>query len=165
MVNLVLLLGGNLGDRMKYLSDSKELIKKMIGSIIKESRIYETEPWGFNNENLFLNQILIVETDFNPHQVLQTIFEIENKLERTRQSIERYVSRTIDIDIIFYGDEVFDYNDLVVPHAQIQNRMFVLKPLNEILPNFLHPKLQKPIFNLMNNCTDKSIIKVYNFEG
>jgi len=156
--SVFLLIGGNLGDRFKLLSQAKFEIQKEIGQIEKESSIYETAAWGFKSENDFLNQVIMISTDFNAIEILKLCQEIENKLGRTRES-EQYASRTMDIDILFYNDEIIDFPELKIPHIQLHKRKFTLEPLSEIAPKFVHPSLSKTMKGLLQECSDKSEVK------
>ncbi len=158
MNKVYLLLGGNLGDRFNNLSNARNKIEDEIGKITKESSIYETVSWGFESENDFLNQVLIVETDYNSLQILEKCHEIENHLGRVRES-EQYASRTMDIDILFYNDEIIDLPELTIPHKQLHKRRFTLEPLVEIAPEYVHPRLKKSIYQLLLECDDNSKLK------
>ena len=171
MNRVVLLIGGNQGDRNALIQQATELIRQRIGSVVAMSRIYETEPWGefeVGSDELrvksFLNCGLLVETALTAHQVLHEALAIEKELGRERTpvspSISRlsprlYHSRPIDIDIIFWNDEVVDTADLVVPHPRMHLRQFVLEPLCEIIPDYVHPQFGKTVrelyADLLNN--------------
>ena len=158
MNQVFLLLGGNLDDRFGLLSIAKEDISKEIGEILQESSIYETAPWGFESEQNFLNQVIIVSTSLSPIQVLRKCQIIENKLGRVRKS-EHYASRTMDIDILFYNEEIINTTELIVPHKRLHKRRFTLEPLVELAPNFMHPVIRKSLFEIMKECTDEADIK------
>ena len=155
-----LLLGGNKYNRKYYLSKAKETIETKIGIIIKESMFYETEPWGFNDEKYFLNQVILIETGLSPHDLLNSILSIEHNLGRQRIG-EDYSSRVIDIDILFYENLILNDPDLIIHHPLIQNRMFTLIPMNEINSTLIHPVLNQTIENLIKDCKDTSKVKVY----
>jgi 2-amino-4-hydroxy-6-hydroxymethyldihydropteridine diphosphokinase len=157
-----LLLGSNLGDREEVLRQAIAQIAKEIGSIDAQSSIYETEPWGNINQPGFLNLALKVNTKLSAMQVLEKALAIEKQLGRVR--LERWGSRIIDIDIIFYNADVIRIEDqLSIPHPEMQNRKFVLEPLCEIAPEFLHPLLNRTVKELFESLTDKSLVKRYNF--
>jgi len=160
MARSILLLGSNLGDRKEILEKVKIRINSEAGKIIKTSSIYESEAWGFEAENSFLNQAIVIETEMNPGQLLPALLKIEKGLGRIRSAGE-YESRLIDIDILFYEDEIINEKDLVVPHARIQDRMFVLKPLKEISENLIHPVFNKSINNLFDNCKDNLKVEIF----
>lgn len=160
-MKVYLLTGGNLGNRTSNLCNAKLHVIEKISPIICSSSIYESEPWGFKSENLFLNQVIVAETIWTPHIVLEKIKQIESILGRVKVGNE-YSERTIDIDILFYGQEIINTNDLVVPHKLIQERKFVLLPMNEIAPDFIHPVFNKTISQLLDVCNDK--LNVHKFD-
>lgn len=149
-----LLLGSNEGNRKKYLQDAESMISFRIGRIIKHSSVYETEPWGFDDERYFLNQVMVVITQQTPLQLLDKINKIESELGRKRLQSGDYSNRSIDIDILFYGNQVFSTKELKIPHPLIQERRFVLVPMEEVAPEFKHPQLKKTISFLLKECTD-----------
>lgn len=153
MQTVYLILGGNLGDRYKYLQEARALIEQSIGPLVTCSSFYETEPWGFAHDNSFLNQAIEVETRLNPFEILNEIKVIETSLGRSRGN-ERYSARTIDIDILFFGDAVIDAPELTIPHPEMAGRRFVLDPMCEIAPDLLHPLLQKTMQQLLAECQD-----------
>jgi 2-amino-4-hydroxy-6-hydroxymethyldihydropteridine diphosphokinase len=159
-MNVVFLaLGTNLGNRSRNLTDALSGIKEQIGRVLKMSSVYETEPWGFTSDSQFLNIVIKVETRLNPVAVLEAILRIELFLGRVR-SENQYSSRIIDIDILFYEDEVIDTVDLKVPHPKLQERKFVLVPLCEIEPDLEHPVLKMRISSLIELCKDRSEIRL-----
>jgi 2-amino-4-hydroxy-6-hydroxymethyldihydropteridine diphosphokinase len=148
-----LLIGGNMGDRLKYLSQARDKIEKTCGNVINASSVYETEAWGMREQNSFYNQALIVHTSFDALTFLQCLLNIESFIGRVRE--EKYGPRLIDIDIIFFNDDITRSEELTVPHPELQNRRFVLLPLNEIAPEKMHPVFKKTIKNLLEECEDK----------
>ncbi len=163
-MNIVyLLLGSNLSDRARMLELARRGIEKHLGKIIKASSIYETEPWGFNSDNNFLNQVLSVSTLFTPQELLKIILNLEKVLGRKRNDTQ-YTSRTIDIDILFYNDQIINGKDLTIPHPRIQERMFTLVPLKEMDENLVHPSCHKTIAQLFRECKDEIKVELYGQE-
>jgi 2-amino-4-hydroxy-6-hydroxymethyldihydropteridine diphosphokinase len=158
MTNYIFLgLGSNLGDREDYLNKALELIDKKIGMISTRSKIYETEPWGFKSENLFLNMVIQAHTKLKPFDLMDKIRKIEDQLGRIRNS-KQYVSRTIDIDILLYSNLVMNKHGLIIPHPLIQDRRFVLVPLCEIAHKMIHPVIGKSFDQLLEECDDKRAV-------
>jgi 2-amino-4-hydroxy-6-hydroxymethyldihydropteridine diphosphokinase len=153
-VKLYILLGGNLGDKQKVFSETLVRLNEILGEINSQSAIYETEPWGFESDDFFWNQVLEITTDHSPEEVLHLTQQLEIELGRIRKS-NQCNSRIIDIDILFYGDQIIKLDNLVVPHPQIQERKFALVPLCEIAPDLNHPVFQKSIRHLLDECQDK----------
>ena len=149
-----LLLGSNISPRIDYLTSAKELIEGEIGTIQACSSIYESDPWGFESEHCFLNQVLLVDTFLSPGDLLNASQKIEKLLGRVRKSEGGYTSRTIDIDILFFDESVVSLPDLTIPHKQIQNRRFTLLPLVEIVPDLRHPLSKKTCRQLLEECKD-----------
>ena len=146
MIDVYLLLGSNLGNRELFLAQAVEAIEKAIAPIIKRSAVYQTPAWGKTDEPDYLNQVLLLPTDMPAREILNTILAIELQMGRERK--EKWGSRTIDIDILLYGDEVINEPDLVVPHPQMHLRKFALQPLSEIAPLLVHPVLKQTIQQL-----------------
>ena len=165
MTKVYLLLGGNLGNKREIFAQAKQLISQQIGRVTGQSAIYETEPWGFESSDLFWNQVLEITTTLTPVEVLAQTQQIENTLGRIRKS-DQYVSRIIDIDILFIDDLVIQTEKLIIPHPRIQERRFALVPLCELVPALLHPVFEKTIAQLLNDCPDKlNVEKVTEFEN
>lgn len=165
MTKVYLLLGGNLGNKREIFAQAKQLISQQIGRVTGQSAIYETEPWGFESSDLFWNQVLEITTTLTPEEVLAQTQQIENTLGRIRKS-DQYVSRIIDIDILFIDDLVLQTEKLIIPHPRIQERRFALVPLCELVPALLHPVFEKTIAQLLNDCPDKlNVEKVTEFEN
>lgn len=150
----VLQLGSNLNDPASQLSAARETINKVVGRIIKESSLYESEPWGNPDLNWFLNQIVVVSTDLGCRELLAICQDIEKELGRSKKTTTIYENRSIDIDIIFFNDDITNETDLCVPHDKIPQRRFVLEPLVELLPQYVHPQLNQSLAYLLDNCED-----------
>jgi len=126
-------LGSNLGDRQGNISRAYAEIEKLIGTIVRQSALYESEPWGFESDNSFINSVICCETTLSPHEVLKKAQSIERLLGRTQKSVDgHYHDRTIDIDILLYDDLTVNEPDLKIPHPLMRQRDFVMKPLSEI---------------------------------
>lgn len=158
MAEVYLLLGSNMGNRQRFLNEAAWFLQERVGTVLKSSSIYETEPLSFKSKDLFLNQVLKIETSLDSCELLKVIKAIEIKIGRIRKN-QRYIPRCIDIDILFYNDEVYFSDDLVIPHPRLHDRMFTLVPLNEIAPDYLHPILKKTIRKLINDCDDKLTVR------
>lgn len=134
-------LGSNLGDREEHIRKAIALIGESIGLVIRQSSLIETEPWGFESSNKFLNGVILVETSLTPRQLLKATQKIERQLGRKKKSTDSclltpvsYSDRSIDIDILLYDDLTVDEPDLKIPHLLMEQRDFVMIPLNEIKP-------------------------------
>lgn len=159
MRDIFLLLGSNLGNRNKCLLDAVSLISSNIGKVKKCSSVYETAAWGKLNQPHFLNMAIYLQSDLSPAELLKQVLRIEELLDRKR--VEHWGERTIDIDILFYGSDVINEPNLVIPHKLLQERRFVLTPLSEIAPDLIHPVLKKNINQLLTELTDDlSVIKL-----
>lgn len=163
MAQVYLLLGGNLGDKQQLFTKALEMIASNVGTITAQSAVYETEPWGFKSNDLFWNQAVVVETRLQPLQLLEQTQHIEKQLGRVRHA-QQYASRLIDLDLMFYDEQVIRHPRLEIPHPRIAERRFVLKPLAEIAPHFLHPVLHKTIAQLLADCPDQLAVNKLNKE-
>jgi 2-amino-4-hydroxy-6-hydroxymethyldihydropteridine diphosphokinase len=149
-----LLLGSNMGARLELLNSAIENINCKIGEVLQQSPVYETAAWGKTDQPGFLNVALAVSTSLKPIDVLTKALQIEADLGRVR--IEKWGARLIDIDVIFYGNDIINIPDqLFIPHPEMQNRKFVLEPLAAIAPDFMHPILKKSIATLLNEINDQ----------
>jgi 2-amino-4-hydroxy-6-hydroxymethyldihydropteridine diphosphokinase len=153
---ITLLTGSNIGDSANYLREAANLLNAEIGSIVNSSSVYETAAWGNTNQANFLNQVLVLETQLTASLAMQHILQIEEKMGRIRT--EKNAPRIIDIDILFFADEVIDENWLKIPHPLIGARRFVLTPLNEIMPLYIHPVTQISIEEMLQHCNDDLIV-------
>jgi 2-amino-4-hydroxy-6-hydroxymethyldihydropteridine diphosphokinase len=163
MEEAILLLGGNLGNRELALAQAMEKLEELVGEITAHSSIYESEPWGFEDKNRFLNQAVKVNTELNPKQLLSTLLEIEQSLGRVRTG--QLSARTIDLDILFYGNEKINTETLTIPHPRISERLFTLLPLAEVTDNKPLPVLKTTAQELIKNCPDKSEILRWNYKS
>jgi 2-amino-4-hydroxy-6-hydroxymethyldihydropteridine diphosphokinase len=164
-MNMVfLLLGSNLNDREVLLKMAREAINLHIGQVTGESSIYETEPWGFQSGTNFLNQAITIRTSLEPTVVLEKILDIEKAMGRVRSG-NGYGSRSIDIDILFFGDQVISRHDLQIPHPHLQERMFTLVPLCELDAGYVHPTLMKSVKELAAACPDNKKVFLYGRAG
>ncbi len=154
-----LLLGSNLGDRHAYLRHAVRDIQLYCGPIFIRSAVYESEPWGFDSELSFLNQAVGIHTELSAIALLDTLLQIEKSYGRHRTGNGGYASRSIDIDIIYFDDQIINSTKLSVPHPRLHQRRFVLVPLNEIAPEFVHPELKKTNRELLLKTTDDSMVK------
>ncbi len=159
-MNIVFLqLGSNLGDRQVLLDEAINEIESLIGPLINKSVIYESSPWRVEGHANYLNQLIKVETQLIPEDVLSIILSIEKTLGRIR--IEKWGERLIDIDIIFYNDAIIETAELCVPHKHMHERMFVLTPLSDIAPKMVHPRYKKTVEELIEICSDKEQVVEY----
>jgi 2-amino-4-hydroxy-6-hydroxymethyldihydropteridine diphosphokinase len=151
MQNLVYIgLGTNLGNLEKNLDEAiKLIVSELNASKLVRSSILETEPWGFESENNFLNMCVGIRTPFHVDACMERLKQIEKKLGRTEKTQDKYVSRIIDLDILFFNADIIEQHDLVVPHPLLHERLFVLQPLSEIAADFIHPVLEKSIKELL----------------
>lgn len=149
---IYLLLGSNIGDKKKHFDKAIGLLKKYVGPINSASGIYETAAWGKTDQPSFYNQVLKIETELTPSELLTEVNRIEAELGRVRE--EKWGERVIDIDILYYHSLIIDKKHLKIPHPQLHNRRFTLVPLCEIAGELNHPKLNKTNSELLKNCTD-----------
>ncbi len=159
MPQVYLLFGGNIGNVGLAFEKAIKLIAENIGDILSKSSIYKTEPWGFKSEDQFLNQALCVDTVLSPQELINEIIKIEEKIGRIKQT-EKWSSRIIDIDILFYDNEIVKYEYLNIPHPLLHKRKFALAPMHEIKADYVHPVFKKTIAVLLNECNDKLNVEV-----
>jgi 2-amino-4-hydroxy-6-hydroxymethyldihydropteridine diphosphokinase len=156
IMNTVFLgIGTNLGNRENNLGEAVSRIGEYIGKIVASSSVYETEPWGFQSRDEFLNMVVKVETSLAPSGLSERIHMIESSLGRIKGE-RQYVSRIIDIDILLYENLVIDEPDIKIPHPLMHERKFVLVPLRELAPEIVHPVFKNTIESLLDKCMDKS---------
>ena len=182
----ILLLGSNKGDKLSLIERATEMLSYLSSGESILSSLYESEPWGFNADEWFLNRAVLIDTGLNPEELLEKVLEIEEKLGRIRGEQEKtekdktekdkteerrneienekesgereYSSREIDIDIIFYGDLIQASENLTIPHPRMHLRRFVLEPVAQIAPNFIHPVLGITVEQLLAECEDNSVV-------
>ncbi len=157
-----LLLGSNLGDRVALLKKALAAIDHEVGTVSRASSVYETGAWGNENQPNYLNQVLQVATSLEPLQLLEKTQAIEKKMGRRRNL--KWESRSIDIDILLYGDHLIDVPGLCIPHPLLPQRRFALVPLQEIAPMLKHPVSQKTITDLLDESTDRLPVQLYKTE-
>lgn len=150
--NIFLLLGSNLEDRKEMLLSAAQNLENKGIIILNRSSFYQTEAWGNTDQPLFINQVLEIETNLSPEDLLKTILNTE--LELGRKRYQKWGPRCIDIDILYYRNKIITTPSLKVPHPEIQNRKFALVPVTEIAPDYIHPVLNLKNIQLLNNCDD-----------
>lgn len=150
-------LGSNRGNRQEYLQNAITMLQKTGGKVRGESSIYETQPWQMSDSTNFLNQVIMLETALDAQALMDVIIQTETSMGRIRTKTG-YEPRTIDIDILFFNDEVINSSSLTVPHPQIPKRRFVLEPLCELAPEYIHPTLKKSLKQLLSECPDTHTI-------
>ncbi|MGV3761655.1 2-amino-4-hydroxy-6-hydroxymethyldihydropteridine diphosphokinase [Parapedobacter sp.] len=155
-----LLLGTNMGNRVAQLSRARREIASEIGTLCRISSIYETEAWGNEGQPSFLNQAVWVATPLKPRSLLREINAIEKRLGRVR--VDKWESRLIDIDILYYDGAVVNEANLQIPHPYLPDRRFALTPLQEIAPGFIHPVLGKTSCELLDETSDQLAVRLFN---
>lgn len=160
MIRCYILFGSNQGDKKALLEQACTLINNRCGLLAKQSSDYLSEPWGFEAEEWFLNVLLVVETEMKPDELMDELMEIERELGRVRHpETKGYCSRTVDLDILYYGDQIIRTEKVTAPHPKLHLRRFALLPLCEIVPDFLHPVFNKSQKDLLDQCPDTSTIQ------
>jgi len=152
-------LGSNEGNRLHSLVKATKLIDKLVGKVLQYSAVVETDPWGFDSETSFYNMAVVVETDYTPLQILARILDIEKSLGRLRHG-KTYTNRIIDIDILFYGEEMINNESLTIPHPLLHKRMFVLQPLAAVAPDLIHPVLHESVAELLLRSGETGTISI-----
>lgn len=155
-MHVFLSLGGNLGNTQEIFEACYPMIENKVGVILQQSSLYRTAAWGLQDQADFTNQVILVETTLNPHTILIEIQAIEKALGRERTIT--WGPRTLDLDILFIDQQIIQTTDLQVPHPHIQDRKFVLIPMEEIAGNFKHPVLHKSMIELLRETTDETSV-------
>ena len=159
MSDCFLLLGTNQGDKIQNLETAARMISDQTGEILTQSSIYVTAAWGIEDQEEFLNQVLKIESTLSVEEMMDTCLSIEKDMGRVREV--KWGSRLIDIDILYFDDLVFESENVNVPHPAIQDRRFTLVPLVEIAAQFMHPKMQQTQKELLEKCSDKLEVKIF----
>ena len=152
-----------MGNRLQNLHQAVAQLSAACGPVLQQSAVYETAAWGKTDQAAFLNQALLLHTSLSARELITAILLVEEKMGRHRE--EKFGPRVIDIDIIFYNNDIVKEPDLTIPHPEMQNRRFVLVPLHEIAPAFVHPILQKSIAQLLEECEDTLPVINYGATG
>lgn len=158
MTTVYLSLGGNQGDVCHHIDSAIQKINNKVGHVVSVSSYYETEPWGFEAETNFVNCVLKVSTSLSAKEVLKEVLEIEALLGRRRVG-KGYASRPMDIDLIDFDGMIMEDIDLILPHPRMHQRNFVLMPLKDVAPDWVHPRLNKGMDELIGECVDEGEIK------
>ena len=162
MKGIYLLLGTNLGDRLENLKKAAEILESMNLSIVDYSSVYESAPWGKEDQPWFLNMVLRIDTIMPPEKLLDACLETEKRMGRVREI--KLGERIIDVDILYYDNEIINEENLIIPHPGIPSRQFTLIPLVEISPDEVHPSLVKSNTQLLEKCKDSLDCKISDFE-
>ncbi|MFK7001861.1 2-amino-4-hydroxy-6-hydroxymethyldihydropteridine diphosphokinase [Flavobacterium oreochromis] len=156
---VILSLGSNQGDKLAHITACIQLIHNKIGLVLQVSKLYETPAWGFESDP-FYNCAVLIHTSFTPEQVLRKIAGIEKEIGRQKKKEVGYEARIIDIDIIAFDDQILNTENLIIPHPHMQNRRFVLYPMNDLGVEWVHPVLYKDVDRLLLDCPDTSSCQV-----
>lgn len=160
MERCFILFGSNMGDKNKIYTQACLLINNRCGRIVAQSSAYESEPWGFEAKEWFLNRLIVVETELEPEAMLHQLLDIEAELGRVRHpETGGYTSRTADLDILYYGSRIVLTDSLTIPHPRLHQRRFALLPLCEVAPEFVHPAFNMTQTELLKRCFDFSEVR------
>lgn len=154
MQTAYLLLGSNLGNKKNNLLNANAFINSRIAPVVRISSIYQTAPWGFRSEEDFLNQAVEINVSLSPEKLLSGLLEMELTFGRVRETGAGYQERTLDADILLYGNQIISTETLVIPHPRMHLRRFALMPMNELAPDLLHPVFGKTMAQLLAECED-----------
>ena len=160
MERCFILFGSNMGDKNKIYAQACLLINNRCGRIVAQSSAYESEPWGFEAKEWFLNRLIVVETELESEAMLHQLLDIEAELGRVRHpETGGYTSRTADLDILYYGSRIVLTDSLTIPHPRLHQRRFALLPLCEVAPEFVHPAFNMTQTELLKRCFDFSEVR------
>ena len=160
MERCFILFGSNMGDKNKIYDQACLLINNRCGRIVAQSSAYESEPWGFEAKEWFLNRLIVVETELEPEAMMRQLLDIEAELGRVRHpEAGGYTSRTADLDILYYGSRIVLTDSLTIPHPRLHQRRFALLPLCEVAPEFVHPAFNMTQTELLKRCLDFSEVR------
>lgn len=166
MAIVYLCLGSNSGDRLKFIEQAVSFLNLAENiKIVRTTALYETEPWGVKKQNWFLNMIVEIKTNLKAQDLLLKCLNIEKTLGRNRKKEQKWGERPIDIDIIFYDKEIINTEILTVPHPRMHERAFVLVPLLELIPDFIHPVLHKSVSELYDDLQEVENVMLYGTRG
>ena len=159
--SVLLLLGSNLGNRELLVNQACSMIEERCGKIVAKSRLYESEPWGFDAEQWFLNQVIRIDTSLSPDELMKTLLAIECEMGRDRTvPHDGYVSRPMDLDILYFGDDIVDTELVTAPHPRLHLRRFTLLPLCDVAPDMVHPRLKMTNRQLLEACRDTGKVNI-----
>ena len=162
MAIVYLSLGSNIGDRVAYIQQAVKLLQENPDfKLVRSSTLYETEPWGNKRQNWFINAVIEAKTKLSASELLKFCLEIENKLGRVREGVPHWGERAIDIDILFYDNEIINTSELIIPHKFLHERAFVLVPLLELIPEFKHPIFNKTVEELYEELEEPEDVFLY----
>lgn len=160
-----ILVGSNVGECESLMNQAIERMNGICGRVVAKSPVYESEPWGFESENWFLNQVVKMETQFGPDELMKRLLAIELELGRDRVTPhEGYVSRPMDLDILYFGNQIIETEYVTAPHPRLHLRRFTLMPLCDLCPEMLHPRLKMTNAELLQVCCDNGAVKKLNHE-
>lgn len=155
-----ILFGSNMGDKEALFAQACLLINNRCGRVVEVSSAYESEPWGFEAKEWFLNRLIVVETELEPEEMMRQLLDIEAELGRVRHpEAEGYASRTADLDILYYGSRIVLTDSLTIPHPRLHQRRFALLPLCELAPQLVHPAFNLTQTELLKRCFDFSEVR------
>lgn len=158
MSKAILSIGTNMGDRLGGIRRACRMLHDLVGPILKSSDIFETSPWGVNEQQRYMNACVIIDTELSPEALLKVLKGIEESMGRLKR--ERWMEREIDIDILLYDDRIVMGSDLVIPHALMHERAFVLYPLSTIAPDLVHPILSVSVREMLQCVDSAGIVRI-----